>query len=303
MSRIDPRLLDRLYRQAEARTWDVSLDVFAQALELSAAKRFGDRLPGTDELESYLRSLHLADLALACACAVGHERAWEHFVLEFRPALYRAADAVDPSGAVRELADSLYGELFGMREAAAGASVQNVSLFRYFHGRSTLSTWLRAVLAQRHVDLIRSRRRSEPLPEEESLPPAPSASDPPSLDRSRFVAVMQRTLQAAIAALPSRDRLRLGCYYAQQMTLAEVGRLLREHEATVSRNLARTRRGIREDVERRLRQEEGLSEREVEECFASVTSDPGPLDVESLLETPGERKNTVGDRSTSESVP
>ena len=30
------------------------------------------------------------------------------------------------------------------------------SLFRYFHGRSSLTTWLRAVLAQRHVDRLRS---------------------------------------------------------------------------------------------------------------------------------------------------
>ena len=35
------------------------------------------------------------------------------------------------------------------------------SLFRYFHGRSSLATWLRAVLAQRVVDAVRVERRLE----------------------------------------------------------------------------------------------------------------------------------------------
>jgi hypothetical protein len=55
-------------------------------------------------------------------------------------------------------------------------------------------------------------------------------------------------------------------------------------------------------VERRLRQDEGLSERAVKECFASVLSDPGTLDLTSLLPDAGTRKKGVVDRSTSEGV-
>ena len=109
--------------------------------------------PASFVLERYLKSLHLEDLALACACADGDEAAWEHFVREYRPSLYRAADALDPSGRARELADSLYADLYGTTERAG----ERRSLFRYFHGRSSLPTWLRAVLAQRHVDAIRAR--------------------------------------------------------------------------------------------------------------------------------------------------
>ena len=46
------------------------------------------------EIERYLGSLHLEDLALACACALGNDAAWEHFILEYRPALYRAATSL-----------------------------------------------------------------------------------------------------------------------------------------------------------------------------------------------------------------
>ena len=43
--------------------------------------------------------------------------------------------------------------------------------------------------------------------------------------------------------------MRLGCCYTQELTLAETGRILGEHEATVSSKLARTRTRIREHVE------------------------------------------------------
>ena len=38
------------------------------------------------------------------------------------------------------------------------------SLLRYFHGRSSLGTWLRALLAQRQVDRIRQTLRLDSLP-------------------------------------------------------------------------------------------------------------------------------------------
>ena len=126
------------------------------ALEISASKAFSSKTPSARELESYFSSLHLADLALACACAEGVDAAWEHFVREYRPALYRASDAIDPTGGARDLADSLYGELFGLKERDG----ERQSHFRYYHGRSSLTTWLRAVLSQRHVDRLRSVRAS-----------------------------------------------------------------------------------------------------------------------------------------------
>ena len=54
---------------------------------------------------------HAADLELARRCAAGEPAAWDHFVREYRPVLYRAADALDPNGGAREIADSLYAEL------------------------------------------------------------------------------------------------------------------------------------------------------------------------------------------------
>lgn len=275
-----PGLLARLHHQSGAAKWQVSVERFGAALAPSLEK-------GSD-----LSGLHLADLALACACADGHDPAWEHFIREYRPVLYRAADAIDPSGGARDLADAIYGDLFGMPKDGG----ERKSLFRYFHGRSSLSTWLRAVLAQRHVDRLRSARRMDALPEDESPAAIPAPSPPPDPDRVQRVARMHRLLAQAVAGLAPNDRLRMCCYYAQDLTLAQTGKLLGEHEATVSRQLARTRRDIRAEVEKLLKSE-GLTEAQISECFAAVVEDAGPLDLVALLGQSGDRKKAVPDRS------
>ena len=218
--------------------------------------------------------VHSTDLELARACAAGDEHAWEQFVREYRPLLYRAADALDRTGAAREVADSLYAELFGL--TATGAA--RPSLFRYYEGRSSLATWLRAVLAQRFVDAVRSRRQAETLDEEVAAP-----RGEPDPQRGRYVTLVQQALERAIVTLPARDRLRLSCYYVQELTLAETGRIMRESEATASRQLARTRQAIRRAVEEQLRDEARLNDEQVKAYFASVSEDPGPLDLKQVI--------------------
>jgi RNA polymerase sigma-70 factor (ECF subfamily) len=280
---IPNELVERLYRDAKADRWSLPLERFAATLQASADKA------APADVGAYLKGLHLEDLALACACIAGGERAWDHFVQEHRPVLYRAADALRPGGNARDIADSLYADLYGLQERDG----ERRSLLRYFHGRSSLATWLRAVLAQRVVDAVRIERRQEPLPEEggelRAASPAPSLSDP---DRPRFGALMQLALKAALSMLSARDRLRVACYYAQELTLAETGRVLEEHEATVSRQLAKTRRTIRAGMERYLREEGGLNGDQIARCFEYGLEDVGPLDLGGIF-----RKDSAPDRS------
>lgn len=152
---------------------------------------------------------------------------------------------------------------------------------RYFHGRSSLATWLRAVLAQRHVDRVRVDRRTEPLPEELPGRASRDSADPDCL---RFVDMLRSALEVAMAKLEPRDRLRLSCYYAQQLTLAQTGRLLKEHEATTSRQLARTRKIIRAGVEREL-SSRGLKDAEIARCFECATEDVGTTNLDEMLST------------------
>src|SRR6267154_722051 len=151
-------LLNQLFAEARAESWGIDRDAFAATLQLSAKKHFVEDIPAVAKLEEYFFSLHLQDLALACGCAQGNSAAWDYFVSTYRGYLRSAAGIIlhcpPDSPAAQELADSLFAELYGISEGA-----NRRSLFRYFHGRSSLKTWLRAVLAQRHVDTIRASRR------------------------------------------------------------------------------------------------------------------------------------------------
>src|SRR5437660_9172101 len=161
-------LLEWLYAQSQGGRWEISRERIGSALERSAKKALSPGTVTAQKLQEYLTALHLEDLALATACADGNEAAWEHFFVTYRAYLRAAAAAIlrcsAGSAEACDLADSLCTELYGLTDAKGAER----SLFRYFHGRSSLKTWLRAVLAQRHIDSIRAGRRFEDLGEDES---------------------------------------------------------------------------------------------------------------------------------------
>jgi RNA polymerase sigma-70 factor, ECF subfamily len=295
-------LLNQLFADSAATSWGLQPDQFAAALELSATKHFGDEPPAAAKLAEYLSALHLNDLALACACAEGRADAWDYFVSTFRNYLRSAAGAIlrcpPDSPASCELADSLFADLYGL-----GQGPNRSSLFRYFHGRSSLKTWLRAVLAQRHVDSIRASRRFTDIDAVDghaTMSASPSPTRPQSSTagplqdphRAELVALFRRALEVALALLAARDRERLRLYYAAEETLAAIGRKLAEHESSVSRNLERTRRELRHHVEGALRKGSaslyqpasgaGLSEEQIALCFEYAAED-APIDLDKLL--------------------
>jgi RNA polymerase sigma factor (sigma-70 family) len=296
-------LVNQLFAESGAAAWGLQRDLFAAALELSARKRFGEESSGAGNIEGYLSTLHLQDLALACACAEARAEAWDYFVSSFRGYLRTAAGAIlrcpATSPSACELADSLFADLYGLGEGA-----NRRSLFRYFHGRSSLKTWLRAVLAQRHVDAIRAGRRFTDLEGADghaalsaphSAPPRrrSSAAAEPLQDphRNELLALFRRKLEVALGLLDTRDKERLRLYYAAEHTLAEIGRKLGEHESSASRNLDRTRRELRQQVEQALRNSgnlegapsaAGLSDEQIALCF-EYAAENAPIDLDKLL--------------------
>jgi len=287
-SRVD-KLLQRAQDSASA-FGGVSRAPFVDALQRSVTSRFRDSSPARGDVATYLDSLNIEDLALAVACREASEPAWEYFILRFRPDLYSAARAIcrHDEAAARELADSLYGELFGAGRSGQQGSGERKSLFDYFHGRSKLSTWLRAILSQRHVDSVRASRRSESLDDEQTEQEVSairaSSDGGPEIDpdRARYLSLLQVALTAALAALAPRDRLRLAYYYVQDLTLAQIGRLLAEHEATASRHLDRTRKELRKQVERALRADKRLSDAQIRLCY-EYAMEEWPFDLTRAL--------------------
>jgi RNA polymerase sigma factor (sigma-70 family) len=310
--------IEGLCSQANALRWGCSTRGFAGHLARSVAWRFKSQGPSWEEVEAYVGTLHLEDFALACGCADDAEAAWEYFVSQYRGYLRRCAGAMLRRGAespeARELADSLFAELYGLADGRRGTA----SLFRYFHGRSSLKTWLRAVLAQRHVDGIRAARRFDALDEEDGAgqhtftegtggrsrensgqPRVGPLTLPPDPHRERYIALFCNALRSALEKLEATDHRRICLYYAEGKTLAEIGRLCGEHESSVSRNLERIRRELHAEVAENLRQgvgdtqnaatdgaaQNGLSEAQIALCLQYATED-APIDFNLLF--PGE---------------
>jgi RNA polymerase sigma-70 factor len=275
------QVIPRLHHRAGAARWGLSESEFAAVLQRSAENRFKS---GSDAspiaIEAFLESLKLEDLALAAACEQGKPEAWDYFVTQYRPVLYAAARVAsrDESSA-REIADSLYADLYGIRGS------ERSSLLRFFHGRSSLATWLRAIVAQRFVDSYRAARRDVAL--EKRLREEPDFAtdarvDPPDPKKQHYLSLFSEVLPRVLNRIAPEERLRLSLYYLRNLTLAQISVLLGEHESTVWRRLKKTVDRIRSEVEKRLGKEHGLSSEEIQTCY-EYTLATGSFDATELL--------------------
>ncbi len=258
------RRIEELYRSSDAMRWSVPLNDFARAAWLGiAAAATAD----PSEIPQLLDALRARDLALALGCALGNEPAWDTFCAEYRPALYDSARALThEESQARELADSLLAELYGLEKTETGRN----SRFAYFHGRSSLKTWLRAVLYQKFVNEYRRQSRLEPLSDDAAEPPARMGSVSAEDDR-RYAEILGEAVEAALGELPPQEKLMLSFYYVEELTLKQIGRLTGAHEATISRHLEAVRKRLRRRIENHLRNVKKLSAIEVDQCldFAS----------------------------------
>ncbi len=263
----------RLYARSGASRWSLGEPAFRDALCRAVERRFNNSGEKCDRsaIVAFLDSLHLEDLALALACRAGNDAAWREFDAKFRPVIDKIARGITrDSQRACEIVDSLYGDLYGFARDG-----ERRSPLDHYHGRSPLAAWLRVVIAQREAQAWRDAYRSHPDGDLDcaiaSIDHAAPAPDDP--DRARYLAMVAGALRDALDMAGARDRLRLSYYYVQELTLAETGALMGEHESTVSRNLARTRIEIRRNVENTLRQEYRLSDDQISRCFEYATGD------------------------------
>jgi len=213
------------------------------------------------QTRDFCRTLRIEELVLARACAAGNERAWEVFLVRYREKLYDTGlQIAREDSAARELADSLYADLYGVTSRDG----QRVSKLASYTGRGSLEGWLRTVMAQEHVNRYRKQKRLVSLDEEseegEQFPaptPEPAATVDPRLTSATDL---------ALRALPAEDRFVLAAYYLDGRTLAEIARMLSVHESTISRKLDKLTKLLRKQILTSLTRQ-GMSRRQAEEAF------------------------------------
>src|SRR5438552_8597558 len=219
---------------------------------------------GEKETRAFVEGLRLRELALARACATGHERAWTEFLNRYREPLYSAALAITRNDAGHELADSLYAELYGVKERATAQGLERFSKLSTYTGRGSLEGWLRTVLAQSWVDRYRKQRRLVSLEEEtEAGRQFAAAESPPQPGADPRLAA---ATDEALGALSAEDRFILAAYFLDGHTLAEIGDTLAVHESTISRRVERIVRDLRKRILKSLTQR-GMSARAAEEAL------------------------------------
>jgi RNA polymerase sigma-70 factor, ECF subfamily len=255
-----------LYDRSRAASFSISREEFDGWL-ISIAHKYLHAGVTQKEVEDLLGTLRIEDLALARACAAGHERAWEQFMARFRELLYDSALGIArESSQAKDLADSIYAELYGMNEREG----RRISKLSSYAGRGSLEGWLRTVVAQEFINRYRTTKRLVSLEEEEeegSQFAAPEPSSTPTADNRVNAAV-----NSALAALDSESRTILAAYYLDGRKLAEIGRMLGFHEATASRKLDRITKALRKCVREDLLKQ-GMSKRQVEEALETDVRD------------------------------
>lgn len=251
--------LAELHELSGAPAWAVSLEDFSRVVWQGIQPALAQNAGSVPEL---LKKIRAEELALALACAQGNDRAWEAFSFGYRNAVYEAACAFTSEiTTARELSDSLTAELYGL-ETEGGERVSKLS---YYHGRSSLKTWLRAVVFQKFVDEYRERMRLEPLPDD--LPAAATERASSGPEEERYARMLGEAVTAILSELSTAHRLLLSMYYVQQLTLKQIGRVTGEHEATISRHLDALRKKMRKGIEEYLRKVKKLSAYEIDRCL------------------------------------
>lgn len=309
---LEPALLDRLWSESGAGSWGLVRSDCDRILLLAALRQnFGlaaGAIAGAAEQAEFFRAIKIADLVLAGACAEGNERAWEHFVSAYGAQLTRAAIAISGSETVgRDLADAFYAELYGLnlREGKRKCPLES------YRGRGSLLGWLRTTLSQRFVDHYRRTFREEALEDDKfDLPAAESERE------SANVEVLREAVQDALTSQPAEERFVLASYYLDGRTLAEIGRVLHVHEATISRRLKKATESIRKALLKKL-ERSGLSRRAAQEALGTDPRDlelgmnlkellqhsaPAPFMEQVSSEAASGRRGPPGDQSPSGSL-
>src|SRR5580693_4303353 len=253
-------LMAVIYEKSQGEKFGLTRQQFELVLGEIAQRYLPADAPQNAIRELYA-SLRVEELALARACANGHEHAWEVFLTRYREKLYDIAGYITKeSSAARELADSIYAELYGTTTRDG----QRASKLASYTGRGSLEGWLRTVMVQEHVNRYRRQRRLVSLDEEteQGSQFATPESEPAIAVDPRVEAAIDEVL----SALPAEDRFVLASYFLDERTLADIARTLEVHESTISRKVDKLGKSLRKQILAALGRR-GMSRRQAQEAI------------------------------------
>jgi RNA polymerase sigma-70 factor (ECF subfamily) len=266
--------IDRRYGDSGAARYGLGRDVFRRHL-CAVVFRYGAKFTDAERLE-LIAGLHVEELVLARTCSAGNDLAWNDFLERFRAEMrVMACQITRDELAGRELADGLYAELYGLPNREG----RRVCKLDYYMGRGSLKGWLRALLAQQHVNRCRSQARDVSL--EEQVEAGIGFAAKPEITSVSEEGVAEFLAQV-LAELDNEERFLLASYYLDRRTLADIGRQLNVHESTVSRKLDKLTGELQKRIRKRM-YAAGLERRRCDEIMDGLDVRELNVNVEANL--------------------
>lgn len=265
-------VIEQSYAIGYTRHGDIGLDAseFADRL-IAVVEKLSGKGATADDSKAILLSLHAADLYLAIACALPSEAAWLRFRTLYRKYINDLSRSASPThDTAREIADSVLADLF-LHDRLGRSRIAS------YDGRSTLATWLRAVVTNRAIN--ERERRCNNLDCIENVSELPdrayAASFEAALRATRYGAMIRDSFRTASTYLNERERLILVLRYDDMLQSVEIAGRLGVHPSTITRSIQQTHRKLRRVVAAILKTKYGLSEAGVQECFEHIIENPG----------------------------
>jgi RNA polymerase sigma-70 factor (ECF subfamily) len=227
-----------------------------------------------------------ADLYLAFACGEGEAKAIDRLRTRFSADVDRALAKAGSTGiAPAELRQRAWVKLL----ADGGHGEPHI---RRYSGRGSLQGWIRVVVSRLAVDLLRGARETE---RERTVAPEVLAeigrTDPdPQFEilRAQYHAEVRGAMEAAFAALSSKDRRLLRGQLVERLGTDDLGAMFGVHRTTAARWVERARARLIEHAHAALRERVGAGDQTVRSLVQMVRSQID-LSVARLLQTdPGD---------------
>jgi RNA polymerase sigma-70 factor len=263
----------RLYRNGYSCHGDlqVGLKEFEVKLRSIAEISIGENTAG-DNAVRIIDSLHGNDLYLAFACAQHSPVAWDRFTSIYRKYIHDLTAFVCPvKSIVYELGETILTDLF-LPDSSGYSRIAS------YDGRSSLATWLRAIISHRAINERERKFNGMTQLNEDIFEKADESallSMEMVLRSSRYQVLIKDSLEKACNELTNRERLMLLLRYDNGLQLGKIGCLFGLHQSTITRQLERVQTKIRNAVVLILAHKYGLSQAAIDECMTEIVENPG----------------------------
>ncbi|CAN5362989.1 hypothetical protein BH11MYX1_BH11MYX1_37240 [soil metagenome] len=220
----------------------------------------------SDEIQ--LDTLHTSDLYLALACGAGDPGAVAALDRHCGPTIRHATAAAGATPAEQaDLAQVVRERL--LVSPATGGPAKILS----YSGKGALVSWIRVVATREAARMLPIARR-EPVLDDDDLAYLVAPDDSPELGylKRLYRAEFKHAFQAAVAALPARDRLVLRQSVLDGLGIDALAKLHNVHRATCARWLEAARAEILAATQKILIEKLELSWNELQSVIRLISS-------------------------------